>query len=71
MRKSQAWGARMFQVTCQNGKQFKLTVKGRERWALTQLMESGKHGCKPLLKPAPRWSAYVHLLRGMVSRLIP
>lgn len=37
--------------------------KGRDRWALQQLMQAGAKGCTPITTPAPRWSAYVHNLR--------
>lgn len=37
--------------------------KGREAWALYELIRSGSDGCTPLSHPGPRWSAYVHKLR--------
>ena len=40
-------------------------VSGRDEWALLRLIERGKKGCTPIDEPAPRWSAYVHKLRGM------
>ncbi len=36
---------------------------GREAWALFQLIKAGNNGCTPIDQPAPRWSAYIHLLR--------
>lgn len=36
-------------------------VKGRDLWALEQLMQGP---CTPITKPAPRWSAYIYKLRG-------
>lgn len=39
------------------------TVKGREAWALSNLIKAGKRGCTPIDHPGPRWSAYVHALR--------
>jgi hypothetical protein len=40
-----------------------LTVRGRDGWALQQLIVAGLGGCTPLTHPGPRWSAYVHKLR--------
>lgn len=39
------------------------TLKGREAWALSNLIKAGKRGCTPIDHPGPRWSAYVHALR--------
>lgn len=40
-----------------------LAVKGRDAWALSELMSAGEKGCTPIDTPGPRWSAYVHNLR--------
>lgn len=40
-----------------------LVVKGRDAWALSELMSAGENGCTPIDTPGPRWSAYVHNLR--------
>ena len=40
-------------------------VKGRDEWALRELMRAGDKGCTPIDNPGPRWSAYVFNLRGM------
>jgi len=40
------------------------TVKGRDAWALQQLHLAGATGCTPIDTPGPRWSGYVHKLRG-------
>lgn len=37
--------------------------KGREAWALYELILAGVRGCTPINNPAPRWSHYVFLLR--------
>lgn len=37
--------------------------KGREAWALYELILAGERGCTPINNPAPRWSHYVFLLR--------
>lgn len=39
------------------------TVKGREAWALAQLLQAGERGCTPIERPAPRWSHYIFKLR--------
>ncbi len=41
-----------------------LTINGRDEWALQQLTKAGVKGCTPIDNPAPRWSGYVHNLRG-------
>lgn len=41
-----------------------ILLAGRDAWALQQLKQAGKAGCTPIHNPAPRWSAYVHNLRG-------
>ena len=38
-------------------------VKGRDEWALRELLLAGDKGCTPIDNPAPRWSAYVFNLR--------
>ncbi len=38
-------------------------IKGRDAWALDELVKAGSRGCTPIDNPAPRWSAYVHDLR--------
>lgn len=52
-----------FRITPEGGETFNITVKGRERWALEQLISAGQKGCTPIDNPAPRWSGYVHTLR--------
>lgn len=42
-----------------------IAVSGRVLWALERLLEAGCKGCTPITKPAPRWAAYVHTLRGL------
>lgn len=41
----------------------RLAFEGREAWALGQLIAAGDRGVTPLERPAPRWSAYVFMLR--------
>ena len=42
-----------------------ISVKGRDAWALTELIHGGKTGVTPITHPAPRWSAYVFNLRSI------
>lgn len=53
------WAAKTFIVANER----KITVRGRERWALECLVAAGARGCTPIDTPGPRWSAYVHDLR--------
>ncbi len=46
------------------GEQFEVTLRGRNAWALRQLIQAGTAGCTPVSNPAPRWSGYVHNIRG-------
>ena len=39
-------------------------IAGRELWALRALMAAGAVGVTPLSWPGPRWSCYIHRLRG-------
>lgn len=43
---------------------WRISLVGREAWALLQLVEAGPTGCTPIENPAPRWSHYTWLLRG-------
>jgi hypothetical protein len=54
-----------FTIHPEAGDPFLITVNGRIRWALERLLGAGTNGCTPLLEPAPRWSHYIHQLRGM------
>lgn len=49
----------------EDGEPFTIEARGREAWALDRLTEAGPRGCTPIEQPAPRWSAYVHRLRGL------
>lgn len=53
-----------YRVTPSQGEPFGVVLKGRTRWALEELRKAGELGCTPIDNPAPRWSAYVHELRG-------
>lgn len=41
-----------------------MTVIGRDAWALRNLVNAGEVGCTPIDHPGPRWSHYIHKLRG-------
>ena len=55
----------LYQVQPETGDAFTIQAKGRDAWALDRLREAGARGCTPITEPAPRWSAYVHNLRGL------
>jgi len=57
--------AGLYRITPKGGETFAVYVKGREAWALDRLRTAGAKGCTPIEQPAPRWSAYVHKLRGL------
>ena len=54
-----------YRVTPSAGASFSIVVTGRTRWALDRLRAAGEGGITPLMQPAPRWSAYIHELRGL------
>ena len=57
--------AGLYHITPEAGEPFTIKATGREAWALDRLREAGPRGCTPITEPAPRWSAYVHKLRGL------
>lgn len=59
------WPSANFTIEADYGQKLTVSVKGRDRWALEQLMYSGSTGCTPISNPAPRWSAYIFNLRGL------
>ena len=46
-----------------DGTEREMRFKGRNAWALDELIEGRETGCTPITQPAPRWSGYVHNLR--------
>lgn len=60
---SDMWGPARFRITRTDGTAHEVTVKGRDRWALENLMAAGERGCTPIDHPGPRWSAYAFNLR--------
>jgi hypothetical protein len=57
------WAKARFTVTDNTNQSRHVIVQGRYRWALESLQMAGANGCTPIDRPAPRWSAYVHVLR--------
>jgi hypothetical protein len=41
-----------------------MNIKGRELWALKELIRAGAHGLTSIESPAPRWSHYIFQLRA-------
>ncbi len=58
-------GAAAFVVHPNQPNAFTIAPCGRDLWTLERLIEAGANGCTPIEQPAPRWSSYVHRLRGM------
>jgi hypothetical protein len=63
MKTKQTWGPAPFTIKRTDGTVATISVMGRERWALENLIKEGSKGCTPIDHPGPRWSAYVHSLR--------
>jgi hypothetical protein len=42
----------------------RMILKGRELWALRELIRVGANGVAPIERPAPRWSHYIFQLRA-------
>lgn len=59
---SARFGHRSFIVLTDEGER-RISVMGRFRWALEQMIAAGDAGCTPLHSPAPRWSHYIWRLR--------
>ncbi len=57
------WGIAPYTIQLTNGQVFSITVSGRDRWALEELINAGTKGCTPINNPAPRWSGYIYNLR--------
>ena len=51
------------QPTEAGGAPRRVSVVGREAWALLELVEAGVTGCTPITHPGPRWSDYILKLR--------
>lgn len=59
------WGRMAFHILKSDGTETEILVSGRERWALEALIAAKDRGCTPIDTPGPRWSSYIHDLRGM------
>ncbi|GGE20567.1 hypothetical protein GCM10011360_06540 [Primorskyibacter flagellatus] len=57
------WGDTSFTIINGDQSVTRITLKGRDLWALLNLIDAGPKGCTPIDTPAPRWSAYVFNLR--------
>lgn len=57
------WGKALFTIQNHDGTTREITVRGRERWALQNLIAAGPKGCTPIDHPGPRWGAYAFQLR--------
>lgn len=57
------WGKALFTILNEDGTTREIMVRGRERWALQNLIAAGPNGCTPIDHPGPRWSAYTFQLR--------
>ena len=65
-RLSDRWSRLMANYRIRIGEEWQsIFVKGRDEWALLELMSMGELGTTPLANPAPRWSSYVFNLRRM------
>ena len=65
MAKSKPWGNALFTVRVEGSPAQTIAVAGRTRWALENLIAAGLKGCTPIDTPGPRWSGYVHQIRGL------
>lgn len=65
MANKENWGTALFVIDLEDGNTRSVLVSGRDRWALESLIAAGEGGCTPLDTPGPRWSGYVHNLRGL------
>ena len=60
-----AGNAALYRVVNESEDGFFITISGRVRWALDQLIEAGLSGCTPIWQAGPRWSDYVYRLRAL------
>ncbi len=52
-----------FETIDQDGTSRTIEPRGRDAWALAELIRAGNRGCTPVDQPGPRWSAYIFNLR--------
>jgi hypothetical protein len=48
----------------------RITPRGRDAWALGEMISAGANGCTPLTHVGPRWSHYIWKLRTVYSLAI-
>lgn len=65
MANTPSWGMAPYCLHHADGTASNHLLKGRTRWALECLLLAGTKGCTPIDNPAPRWSAYIHILREL------
>lgn len=53
----------VYAVTELDGTERRMCFKGRDAWALDELIAAAAAGCTPIDHPGPRWSHYVFKLR--------
>ena len=59
------WNSAPFRVMKTDGTEAQISVKGRDRWSLENLIAAGPKGCTPIDYPGPRWSAYKFNLKEL------
>ncbi len=50
-------------ITEPDGAERSVSFKGRDAWALDELIDAGDIGATPIERVGPRWSAYIFKLR--------
>jgi hypothetical protein len=65
MTETKPWGKALFAIVADDGSETKITLQGRDRWALECLIAAGPKGCTPIDHPGPRWSAYTFDIRAL------
>jgi hypothetical protein len=65
MNETKLWGKTQFAIIADDGSETKITLQGRDRWALECLIAAGPKGCTPIDHPGPRWSAYTFDIRAL------
>lgn len=65
--RSKQAGYSEFILTKLDGSTENIWLKGRNAWALHNLIAAGKSGCTPITHVGPRWSAYVFNLRKEIG----
>lgn len=53
----------VYAVLDAGGTEREMRFKGRDAWALDELIQADGEGCTPISHPGPRWSGYIYKLR--------